>query len=1663
MYSINLSKNSKEKLMKYLFTAAISIVSLLLLTLPVKLKAQLRYGNEWINFQQKYYKIRLCNDGIYKITYQELKNAGIGVDSIHPGRYQLFYKGTEQHIYITGAADGKFDSSDEILFFGKKNDGTLDEPLYSAPSDQQHQLYSLYTDSSVYFLTWKISKTDTLNLRMQSFNQANYNVYTAESYLPFEKFYIFSEQYFDGIPIDIQSDINRSVLTYGEGWLSRGILNGQSRNVKTDVPSITFSGMPASVQVLAFGKSEMQNFAGNDHQLQISAGGITILDTLFKGFGIINRKIALSGNNVDTVSGQISFTFSSPQLAGVTASQTAISFLRLNYSMKPDLQNISKFAYSFNPQSAGIRYFRFINFPLLKNKPVLFDLSNHRMISCTKFQDTVKILLPVSISIQNFFLCDTSDYSAAHLDEVHFKQLSSAQLNKSFLIVTNQKLIKSAIKYAEYRESKGYTTLIAETQQLYDQFYFGYHHPLAIRHFIDFVWQNSAVRPSYLLLLGKGLENDLVRNPLKIYPDTADLLPAIGFPCSDFYFSSGIDLNQPRISELKITPALATGRIAASSDTMVYSYLSKLKEYESGADELWRKNILHIGGEQPGIQDSLEKAKAIATELPFGGNVYDIYNNKNDPVVYAFKNDIQKKINDGLSLLTYFAHGSLNVLGIDIGKASELKNKGKYPVMFMNGCNVGNPNSAFSIGEQFIFAPDQGAIGWLAHNTSTFVPNLGTQINGFYKELFGNSYNYSFADAIKNLIAGVNPSILPDREFYQQWIFQGDPALKIYHPSQPDYYPDQSTVLFNPQMILPTTDSFYLNFSIRNNGKALDTFFTLRIERTLPDQSVRTYTYKSLKAPFYSNGFSFRLETGGRKAQGINKFRVIVNSDSAIKESVFSNNNISFEYFLAGNGVDLLLPSEYSIVNSDSVQLIFQNRNILENENRMYVVQIDTNPSFTSPAMIELPVIKTGQSLIIASVHLTMPDSTVFFWRARIKGIDSTKEIWENSSFILIRNSARGWSQSHFFQYTKNIFEGIKTDSALRKFSFSDFSRQLSVTASRWTHINRGIKLDYTLNLNPGVCSDHNLVLIRFRSSSLEPAETNRRCNGDMDVSYRSFNMFISQHQDSLATYINSMQEGDYVAVFTRYAVNFPNWKSSVYSAFDKIGATSLLKGIKNDFTAYVLIGRKQNAGGNTIAEDTVYEPVAPSDPADSRIADINGTLSGSWYEGNITSTVIGPAKSWGKFHYNLGDAEKNGTDKYNLSIIGINKNGVDTVLKSNISTNDTDISFINASIYPNIKLKIELNDLSNRTPVKLKKWEVIYEPVPEGTILNNIDFSYHADSLAEGDTFRFSIPFINISHSQMDSVLVKYSFVHRNQVVNSGYYRYRPLAEGSLITFTGKFPTLGYAGQNKMNIMFNPDGDQPEQYLNNNSLSIPFIVAHDDANPLLDVIFDGRHIMNGDIVSAMPVITISSNDENSILQQTDTSAFEISLKSADEKAFTRYWFSGKTLSFYPATESYRSAIAVFRPGLLADGLYSLKIQSFDKTGNPAAAYPYLIDFRVVNKSRIEDVLVFPNPFSAKVNFRFTITGYTIPSDIMIRITDLNGRIVKEINLPDENRFYIGQNTISNAWDGTDRSGVVVQNGIYFYQIFVRQFAPGITPQRAQLYFLNKGKLILIR
>ena len=137
---------------------------LLFFFLVVSLKSFAQVGNEWIDFNQTYYKIPVAKESIYKISYGELQAAGFPVDRMDPKKIQLFHRGIEQAILIEGENDLQFDPSDFIEFYGQKNDGTLDAALYKPSTSQPHKYYNLYSDTTRNVTTRRDKPTDLCQL-----------------------------------------------------------------------------------------------------------------------------------------------------------------------------------------------------------------------------------------------------------------------------------------------------------------------------------------------------------------------------------------------------------------------------------------------------------------------------------------------------------------------------------------------------------------------------------------------------------------------------------------------------------------------------------------------------------------------------------------------------------------------------------------------------------------------------------------------------------------------------------------------------------------------------------------------------------------------------------------------------------------------------------------------------------------------------------------------------------------------------------------------------------------------------------------------------------------------------------------------------------------------------------------------------------------------------------------------------------------------------------------------------------------------------------------------------------------------------------------------------------------------------------------------------------
>ena len=105
------------------------------------------YGNNWINYNQRYLKIPVKMDGLYRVNFTELNqafaNIGIPLSSIDPRTIQVFSREKEGFDFVERESDGKFDSTDYLMFYGKKNDGWFDKRLYFKPEYQVKPHYNL--------------------------------------------------------------------------------------------------------------------------------------------------------------------------------------------------------------------------------------------------------------------------------------------------------------------------------------------------------------------------------------------------------------------------------------------------------------------------------------------------------------------------------------------------------------------------------------------------------------------------------------------------------------------------------------------------------------------------------------------------------------------------------------------------------------------------------------------------------------------------------------------------------------------------------------------------------------------------------------------------------------------------------------------------------------------------------------------------------------------------------------------------------------------------------------------------------------------------------------------------------------------------------------------------------------------------------------------------------------------------------------------------------------------------------------------------------------------------------------------------------------------------------------------------------------------------------
>lgn len=1668
------------------------------------------YGNEWINFAtnqqysiQQYFKITVWRDGIYRITYSDLQAASFPMP-FDPRHLQLFYMGQEQFIHVEGESDGVFDATDFIEFHGLRNDGRLDTRMYKDPDHHLNKNFSLITDTSAYFLTVNSNPFIT-NKRIVNETDINFIGYTPLTYFIRESYLDFKLEYnASNIATVVESEYDE-----GEGWFSGPIsANPNTYNLPTPNVSQDPNAPLAKVNSIVMGG----NNTGNQHTITLNVGGASAYND-FYGFEVTRFDFPVQSNS--TLGTITPFVYTPG--SGVV-NKTYVSFLKLTYphsmSFANEVTNYRKLTVPGNVSPGkSLLNFTALNMP----SPKLYGYSGDTLkrIPMTGGASAFQALVPTYNADMFCFITDTvytltagqMTISPVSSDPMRFARYINYQYisEADFLIISHQSLWNKATDYKNYRTATGYNTLLVDIDELYNQFSYGIQkHPLSIRNFCEFTVDTFTVKPEYLLLLGKSVSS--IRNRIGAGYEAAatlnsswnkNLIPSFGYPPSDILLVSGFNDTIPR-------PEMAVGRIPASNESDVQAYLDKLMAHDMQLQQCpqeWMKQVLHFGGgnnsyQQQQIKGILEGFERIVEDTLFGGNVTTFLKTSSDPIQVNLTQYLQALIDSGVTLMTFVAHASGTSFDISTDLPQNYRNKDRYPLVLANSCFVGDIHDpSRRIVEDFVLLPEKGSIGFIAEPSVGFLENLELYSSEFYQQVSSANYGGTVGQTMRNVIDSVFASPAANATQYTYYMYKsvctgmtmsGDPALVLNSFDKPDYDISNASVYFTPSSITSELDSFEVNVIVKNLGKAENQSFVLHLERQMPNGTIfQKDTILNYIA--YKDTISIKLPVDAINGVGPNVFDVYIDYQNSIIECR-EDNNVATDVILLIQSSDIVpvYPIEFSIVPNDSIKLKASTVNPFASV-KPYVFQIDTIDSFTSPFKQEV-TISSGGGVVEWPLPFSLQPDLTYYWRVSRDSMptDTIHPRWRESSFIH-KQGLTGWSQAHYSQFKKDNFTNVVFSNTVDStFTFVEnastllirnFKNPLSPTKDPTVEINQVVE-EY--GMCGGTASIHVVVI---DSVTLDLWNTGDRFFGNTNFfnstapgqygcrprpeKYFIFRDDAAGRSNLLTMLEDSIPNGNYVAVYSLFNVTFSQWDVSLKNLLTSWGSDSI--NFIPDGDPYIFFTKK---GDNSQTQESLGDSVRT-------YITLSATLGGNWTKGFVNSVTIGPAVTWDSFHWDQAPLESSaGADSIAIDIIGITSGGQEVPLQGftgiQPSTLDLNINTIDASIYPKLKLRAYMQDEVNYTPPQLKRWQIYYQEIPELALNPSKYFWLNKDTLQEGEEISMKMAIENIGNVVADSVLVDFYLFDDNRVRhNISSPRYKSLAPGDTVIGSVTFNTGGYPGLNSLWIEANPRFDQPEQYHFNNLAEVLFRVNRDITNPVLDVTFDGVHIMNGDIISGKPVIQVKLKDENTFLALNDTSDWQVFLKDPDgvqtKLSFEPLACAGSgtnLLKWCPANLPQNTFRIEFKPTFLKDGIYELWVQASDVSGNISGDNNYRVTFEIINKATITEVINYPNPFSTSTKFVFTLTGSEIPEYFKIQIMTVTGKVIREITKEELGPIRIGRNITEYAWNGKDEFGDQLANGVYLYRVLTKLNGSAIEKREteADQYFTKGwGKMYLMK
>ena len=764
-----------------------------------------------------WYKIGVTQNGVYKIDKALLSSLGVDVTTINPLNIRIYGNGgkllpeqnnlfryddlQENAIEVVGEADGIFDATDYILFYGQSTDSWK---LGLGNGIPYQHVKHLFSDTSYYYITTDLGPGKRVSTQISASNIPNkstskqdyYGIHEADNYNV-----VKSGREFYGEKFDFNT-------TYSFPFAIQDAAIGDSLYVS------------ASILGRASGVSTY-NVNYNNGNFNINCSGTNLTDYLADiGYVGSNYNGSLLGSNnlIVTINKQTPAAVAWIDKIEFNCRRNLIfNQLQFNFRDRLVIGGVNSFA-----------QYNLLNYGSIA--PTIWDVTNPLNPKKQLYNIAGNAIDFVSTadSLKEFCIYKASQtYIPTKYGKIKNQNLHGIQ-QADFIIVTHPLFLTEALRLAKlHEEHDTLTYAVATTQEVYNEFSSGTPDITAIRDFARMLYSkpnNSNLATKYLLLFGDGSYKNKDLNT----SSNSALIPTYETPSSasfinslvsdDFYGMMDDNEGDLTLGLVDIGIGRFPVRIQAEGAAIVdkiaaYYKLNKTfdvnaKEYSCAVNNEypqgdWRNRLTFVADDEDGNLH-LNQANGLANSLAVDENYnvnkifLDSYVQLSTPGGDRYPEavaDINTSIEKGCLIWNYTGHGGEVGLAeeriIEIAQIQKWKNINNLPLMVTATCEFSrydDPDRT-SAGELCLLQPEGGAIGLFTTTRVAF-----SDKNEFLNKKFFNhaivpipltNKMPKLGDLYRLTKIDVNTPNFSTLQL--NFTLLGDPALQLAYPQQKIY------------------------------------------------------------------------------------------------------------------------------------------------------------------------------------------------------------------------------------------------------------------------------------------------------------------------------------------------------------------------------------------------------------------------------------------------------------------------------------------------------------------------------------------------------------------------------------------------------------------------------------------------------------------------------------------------------------------------------------------------------------------------------------------------------------------------------------------------------------------------------------------------------------